>query len=46
MPEEESFEEKRRRALVERYGEVKGNRVADEGLTKSTSSKKRRKKEY
>jgi hypothetical protein len=43
---EETFEEKKRRALVERYGEAKGNRVADEGLTKPASLKKRRKREY
>ena len=42
---DETFEEKRRRALVERYGEVKGNRVFEDGLTKETS-RKRRKKEY
>ena len=43
---DEAFADKKRRALVERYGETKGNRVADEGLTKPQPPKKRRKKEY
>ena len=48
---EETFDEKKRRSLVERFGVNKGNRLADESEGKGKGEKKskflrRRKKEY
>ena len=46
---EETFDEKRRRSFVERFGVNKGNRLADESEGKGEKKSKfsrRRKKEY
>jgi len=44
---EETFEEKKRRDLVERFGVNKGNRLADEAdAPKKATKEKRRKRAY
>jgi len=42
----ETFEEKCRRSLVERYGVNKGNRLADERERGPALAKKRKKRAY